>query len=43
MFSNVRPAWEVRRIWIRYNGEVRTANLTINPENPEEDKWIIHQ
>ena len=43
MFSSTRPSWEVRRIWIRYNGEVRTANLAINPENPEQDKWIIHQ
>jgi hypothetical protein len=43
MISNFKPAWEVRRIWVRYNGEVRTANLAIHPETPEQDMWILHQ
>ena len=43
MISNSKPSWEVRRIWIRYNGEVRTANLAIHPEAPEQDMWILHQ
>jgi hypothetical protein len=43
MISNAKPAWEVRRIWVRYNGEVRTANLILNPNSPQEDEWILHQ
>jgi len=43
MVSNTKPAWPVRRIWIRYNGEVRTANLAIDPDLPEMDRWVLHQ
>jgi len=42
-FYSEEKNWEVRRIWVRYNGEVRTANLAIHPETPEQDQWIIHQ
>jgi hypothetical protein len=41
-FSSIEPAREVRRIWIRYNGEVKTANLAIHPNSPEQDKWIVN-
>lgn len=43
MMSSTKPAWPVRRIWIRYNGEVRTANLAIEPDSSEQDQWILHQ
>jgi hypothetical protein len=43
MLSTTKPAWPVRRIWVRYNGEVRTANLAIDPEFPEMDRWILYQ
>ena len=43
MLSNKKPAWKVRRIWVRYLGEIRTANYAIQPENPGEDRWIMHQ
>lgn len=43
MISTTKPAWPVRRIWVRYNGEVRTANLAIDPEFPEMDRWVLHQ
>jgi hypothetical protein len=42
MISNTKPAWAVRRIWIRYNGEVKTANLAIDPIFPEEEMWILN-
>lgn len=38
-YSSTNPTKEVRRIWVRYLGDIRTANMDINSDNPI---WVLH-
>jgi len=38
-FSVTSKDIEVRRVWVRYLGDIRTANMDINSDNPI---WVLH-